>query len=99
MLTDIYRNDHRHGDVTKDTSTSALANRSFGSCNNADLAIKGRTRWSWEATQDQMCVTHFTLVNLFDVSPKCRGMDEACMVEEIWDTRRHKRFFGDSEEL
>jgi len=39
-----------------------------------------------------MRVVHFTLVKPFDVSPKCGGVDETCTVEEIWDTRRHKRY-------
>ena len=94
MLANIYRDDYGHGDADQ-----GFLNFYFGQqvvriphVYNGNLAIKGRGRQFWDAIQDQMRVVHFTLVKPFDVSPKCGGVDEACTVEEIWDTMRHKRY-------
>ena len=94
MLTKIYRNDYKHAEAEQ-----GFLNLYYGQqvvrlphVYNGNLAIKGKSRQYWDAIQDQMRIVHFTLTKPFDVLPKCGGMDEACTLEEIWDTRRHKSF-------
>ena len=96
MLTKIYRDDYKHNEAEQ-----GFLNLYYGQqvvrlphVYNGNLAIKGRSRPYWDAIQDQMRVVHFTLTKPFDVRPRCGGVDEdeACTVEQIWDTRRQKSF-------
>ena len=94
MLTKIYRNDYFHGDADQGFLNFYYSQQAvrLPHVYNGNLAIKGRSRQYWDAIQDQMRVVHFTLTKPFDTAPKCGDAGEACKVEEIWDTERHKRF-------
>ena len=94
MLTRIYRDDYKHIEAEQ-----GFLNLYYGQqvvrlphVYNGNLAIKGQSRQYWDAIQDQMRIVHFTLTKPFDVLPRCGGEGEACTVEEIWNTERHKSF-------
>jgi alpha-N-acetylglucosamine transferase len=94
MLTKIYRDDYKHNEAEQ-----GFLNLYYGQqvarlphVYNGNLAIKSKSRTYWDAIQDQMRIVHFTLTKPFAMVPRCGGVDGACTVEEIWDTRRHKEF-------
>lgn len=94
MLTKIYRDDYKHNEAEQ-----GFLNLYYGQqvarlphVYNGNLAIKTKSRNYWDAIQGQMRIIHFTLTKPFDITPTCGGGDGACMVEDIWDTKRHKDF-------
>ena len=94
MLTRINGSDYRHTDAEQGFLNLYYAQQAvrIPHVYNGNLAVEIKSRKYWDAIQDQMRIVHFTLTKPFAAVPRCGNVGEACTVEEIWDTRRHKSF-------